>query len=217
MGSLFEIAERIRGAWEEKNAARDRAILLSREIIRSCALSMRAVHRDAWQEAEAYLRNAQQQLRAMCETLSPYPDLLSSGYVQDAAKELTEASILLAVARDEPLPEPESLGVEFAAYLNGLAEAASELRRRVLDLMRQDMPAECERLLSFMDDVYDVLVTMDFPEAITGNLRKNTDLVRGVLERTRGDFTLFVRERRLRRALEEVAARLDADERASPT
>ncbi len=215
MEPLLEIGRRIHRAWEEKNAARDRAVVLSREVIRACALSVRAIHRNAWQDAEASLHEAQQRLQEMNAVLAAYPDLLVSGYVQDAAKEFAEARILLAVARGEALPEPEALGVEFAAYLNGLAEAVGEVRRRILDLMRQGMLEECERLLAFMDDVYDVLVIMDFPDALTGNLRRSTDLVRGVLERTRGDFTLFVREHWLRQALEAMAARLDAGAQSS--
>lgn len=148
--------------------------------------------------------------------VEPYPDLFFAGYTQDAFKELAEAHITLAIARNEPFPQPELIGVEFATYLNGLAEAAGELRRRALDKMRAGHSAECERLLAAMDDIYDVLVGMDFPDALTGGLRRNTDMVRGVLERTRGELTTSFLEASLKEALNEVAERLTAGHQRPP-
>jgi translin len=129
---------------------------------------------------------------------SPPP---SAGYTQDALKEFAEANIVYALVGDEPLPEPEAIGVEYAAYLNGLGEAAGELRRRCLDIIRHAHSDEAERLLAAMDDIYSLLVTVDYPDAITGGLRRTTDMVRGVTERTRGDITTSLRQYQLQEAL----------------
>jgi hypothetical protein len=110
----------------------------------------------------------------------------------------------------QPLPTPEDLGVEFATYLNGLAEVTGELRRRCLDLLRQGYWLETERLLGCMDDIYGVLVTLDYPDAITNGLRRQTDLVRGIVERTRGDLTISLREQHLQQALAALSGRLDS-------
>jgi len=134
--------------------------------------------------------------------------LYFTGYTQDAFKELAEAHITIAIARGQPFPQPEDIGVEYAAYLNGLAESAGELRRRTLDKMRAGHSAECERLLGAMDDIYDVLVGMDFPDALTGGLRRNTDMVRGVLERTRGELTTSFHEAELKAAMNALTGRL---------
>ncbi|MCS6773542.1 MAG: haloacid dehalogenase [Anaerolineae bacterium] len=208
LSQLGNIAERIRTEWVTKNACRDRLVNLSREAIRYAALAIRASHRDEWEEATRLLAEARQLCAALRQEAAPYPDLLYAGYTQDALKEFAEASLTLAIARGEALPDPESLGVDYAPYLNGLAEAAGELRRRALDHLRTGHSQESERLLVAMDEIYDVLVTMDFPDAITGNLRKNADTVRGVLERTRAELTISYREAELMRAIEALAVQL---------
>ncbi len=202
------IGERIRQHLEEKNAARDRALQQSRTLIRHCSLAIRAAHRDERPEAAAELATAahlQLELRA---NLQAYPDLLHAGYTQDALKEFVEASIVCAILAGEPLPTPEDIGIDNAAYLCGLGEAAGELRRRVLDILRHGRTEEAERLMTVMDDIYGLLVTMDFPDAITGSLRRITDMVRGVVERTRGDLTTTSQQNDLKRALRSLEDKL---------
>jgi translin len=206
--TLQDIAERIRQNFIAKNAARDKAVNLSRELIRFCSLTIRASHRDEWDEAVRLLTEAKRVAHDLTVAVRPYPDLFYTGYTQDALKEFCEAHVTLAVAQGNPMPSPEEIGVEYAAWLNGLAETAGELRRRALDKMRGGHNAESERLLGAMDDIYDVLVTMDFPDAITGGLRRNTDMVRGVLERTRGDLTISFREMELKAAIERLSEKL---------
>lgn len=205
---LAKIGERIRESLVAKNTARDRAVNLSRELIRYCSLAIRASHRDEWDEAERLLGEARRAADELVAIVNPYPDLCFTGYTQDALKELAEAHIALAIAQNKPAPTPEEIGVEYAAYLNGLAEAAGELRRRALDEIRGGHSQEAERLLAAMDEIYDVLVTMDFPEAITGGLRRNTDMVRGVLERTRSDLTISFRESELKAAIDALREKL---------
>jgi translin len=208
IANFQDISDRIRTSFIAKNNARDKAVNLSRELIRFCSLTIRASHRDEWDEAARLLNEAKRVAGEMTAAVSPYPELVFTGYTQDAMKELAEAHVTLAVAQGKPVPAPEEIGVEYAAYLNGLAEAAGELRRRALDKMRAGHNGESERLLAAMDDIYDLLVTMDFPDAITGGLRRNTDMVRGVLERTRGDLTISFRESELKAAMEALKAKL---------
>jgi len=212
MDNLDSIADRIRANFTAKNAARDKALERSRSLIRFCANSIRATHRDERNEARTLLAEARQIVDAIRADLAPYPDLYHAGYTQDALKEYAEASIVYALVGGEPLPEPEAIGVEYAAYLNGLGEAAGELRRRCLDIIRHDHSEEAERLLGAMDDIYSLLVTVDYPDAITGGLRRTTDLVRGVTERTRGDVTTSLRQQRLQEALKEYEVRRMKDE-----
>lgn len=210
MSSLDSISEGIRIAFVAKNAARDAAISRSRELIRHCAEAIRATHRREWENAQAKLNTAQSAADELREVVKDYADLQFSGYMQDALKEVVEAFVTYAIIRGEELPTPESLRVESATYLNGLAEAATELRRFILDILRREDAdvAEAERLLAWMDAIYDQLVTFDFPDAITGDLRRRTDVVRGVLERTRGDLTTTIQQHRLQAALKRFEGRV---------
>jgi translin len=209
MNDLNAIAESIRGSLETKNTARDSAIARSRELIRHCAESIRATHRRDWDAAQEKLTTAHQAAAELRAVVAEQPDLYYAGYTQDALKEVVEAFVTYAIVRGDPLPDPADLTAEPATYLNGLAEAATELRRFILDILRRPDgdTAEAERLLSWMDAIYDQLVTFDFPDAITGGLRRQTDIVRGVLERTRGDLTLTLRQGRLEAALRAFEAR----------
>ncbi len=207
MDTLDGVAERIRADFEARSAARDAALTRSRELVRLCATAIRASHRDEWQEARELLAQADAAGDEIQRGLAPYPDLLYAGYAQDALKELVEAHATLAMASNSSIPEPEALGVFYPAYLNGLCEAASEMRRRCLDELRRGATAEAERLLDAMDDIYDMMVTFDFNDAITGGLRHRVDQLRAVLERTRGDLTNSLRQDRLVGALREFEER----------
>jgi translin len=208
MDHIDEIAERIRKSFESRTAARDRALAQTRLLTRHCANAIRAVHREEYELANENLTQARLLVGSLQNDLAPYADLYFSGYTQDALKEYAEASIVYALVRDEPLPSPEALGLEHATYLQGLAEAVGELRRRCLDLLRLGHSQDAERLLSCMDDIYTVLVTMDYPDAITGGLRRLTDIARGVTERTRGDMTISLRQEQLERSLQRLEEKL---------
>jgi translin len=215
MKNLDEIAEQAHQSFEARTQARDKALLQARQLTRHSANAIRAIHRSDLQEAEAQLKNAGEIVSGLKSDLNIYPDLFYAGYTQDAIKEFAEANITVALVRNEHLPSPEELKVEYATYLNGLAEAAGELRRRCLDILRQGYSQEAERLLSCMDDIYGVLVTMDYPDAVTSGLRRQTDLVRGVTERTRGDLTLSIREEQLKQTMNVLIdrlARLEGDD-----
>ena len=201
MKNLEAIADPIRASLAAKNLARDRALERSRTLIRHCAHAIRAVHRDEREAAREHIGQARVVAESLRHDLAPFPDLYHAGYTQDALKEFAEANIVYAITGGEQLPAPEAIGVDHAAYLNGLGEAAGELRRRCLDIIRHDHSEEAERLLAAMDDIYALLVTVDYPDAITGGLRRTTDMVRGVTERTRGDLTTSLRQQRLQEAL----------------
>ena len=205
MNNLEQICEAIRGDLEERNAARDQAIVLSRQLVRHCSQSIRAIHRREWDTAESKLARVRAGADELKAVVQAFPDLYHTGYTQDALKEVAEAFITLAIVKGEALPSSVELGIESSTYLKGLGEAATELRRFILDIMRRaDAHSdEAERLLLAMDDIYDQLVTFDFPDALTHGLRRQTDVVRGVLERTRGDLTQSLRQQRLQIALKD--------------
>jgi translin len=197
--NLEDIAEKIRLYFSAKDAAREKALRLSREIIRYSANAIRAIHR----QEEANTRQLLDSARALLQELAN-DDLVHAGFVHDAQKEFAEASITLAIVSGNSLPEPESLEISYPAYLNGMGEAVGELRRYLLDSLRRDDLSRCEELLAIMDDIYAILITMDFPDGITYGLRRTTDAVRGILEKTRGDLTLVLRQKVLEEKLEQI-------------
>ena len=199
--NLDSIAEQIRLDFSAKDAAREKALPLCRDAIRHCSQAIRAVHRQEFDRAEESLKSARKLLTEAEQAVAAHKEFSKSGFIRDAQKEFAEGKITLALVTGERLPAPDELGVDAPAYLNGLGEAVGELRRYLLDSMRQGNLSRGEELLLAMDDIYSVLVTMDFPDAITGGLRRTTDMVRGVLERTRSDLTLIMRQKDLENRL----------------
>ena len=169
------------------------------------------MHRQEFEQATGLLQSARSLLDEVEQAVAEHNELSYTGFVRDAQKEFAEGSITLALITGKKLPDPTELKVDDAAYLNGLGEAVGELRRYLLDSMRQGDLSRGEELLSAMDDIYSTLVTMDFPDAITGGLRHTTDMVRGVLERTRSDLSLAIRQKDLEERLEKFEGESSAD------
>ncbi|HEX8990152.1 MAG TPA: haloacid dehalogenase [Anaerolineales bacterium] len=209
MHKLQHIADQIRQDFDARTAARDRALAQARQLTRACSLAIRAVHRDERDVMQEHLEEARKLAGSLKMDLAEYPDLLFAGYTQDALKEFVEANVTCALIQSRPLQTPEELGVAGFTYLNGLAEVVGELRRRTLDILRHGYSQEAERLLGFMDEIYSVLVTIDYPDAITNGLRRQTDLARGIIEKTRGDITFSLRGEHLEQAIGRLRAQLN--------
>jgi translin len=211
MHKLQSISDQIRQSFDTRSAARDQALAQARQLTRACSLAIRAVHRDEGQVMTEHLAEARKLAESLKGDLVNYPDLFFAGYTQDALKEFVEANVTCALIQHQPLLTPEQLGVAGFTYLNGLAEVVGELRRRILDILRHGYSQEAERLLGIMDEIYSVLVTMDYPDAITNGLRRQTDLARGIIEKTRGDITFSLRGEHLEQAIGRLSAQLNGD------
>jgi translin len=205
---LNEIADAARDHFTAKHRAREEALALCRETIRLSANAIRCVHRRDFDTADDLIAKAAANLSEVDVALADHRNSLNAGFVHDAQKEYAEAATTLALIAGRPLPTPDDLGVLTASYMNGIAETIGELRRHLLDSLRQGEVEHCEAVLATMGDIFDILVTMDFPETITSGLRRTTDAMRGILERTRGDFTMASVQRRLEQKLDEFGKRL---------
>ena len=211
---LKTLAEKARVFFSDKHAARERALQLSRSTIQLSSTAIRAVHRNEYDEARELIRSAGERVAEMKDIQTHHPDIYYTGFVQDAQKEYVEANATLAFITGAPLPYPEELGISYGAYLNGLGETIGEMRRYLLDSLRRANVSRCEELLDLMDHIYTELFTMDFPEAITGGLRRTTDAMRGILERTRGDLTTALRQQSLEERLTQLLSRVAEQEHA---
>lgn len=207
---LGAISERIRERLDAKQAAREKGLPTSRAAIRFCANSIRATHRGDMELAEELMGKAREQLDIAQQAMEPFPSIYHAGFLHDAEKEYAEARATNALIRGIELPTPEEINVGDAAYLNGLAEAIGELRRHALDVMRQGDLSRGEELLGLMDDIYYVLVSMDYPDAMTGGLRRTTDVARSIMERTRGDLSLTLIQKNLQDAIADHQKLLDS-------
>jgi len=194
---LKVIATELRPYFEAEDEAREEALRSCRQIIRYSATSIRAAHRGEQDEARQLLSQSAKLIQDMNHKLARHGKLLHSGFVHDAQKEFAEACITLALIAEEDLPRPETLGVDYAAYLDGLGESVGELRRYILDNLRRGDFSRCEELLAIMDGIYGILMAMDFAELMAHGLRRTTDAIRGVVERTRGDLTIALRQKAL--------------------
>ncbi len=198
-------------SFSAKDAAREKALPLCRGAIRYCSQAIRAVHRQEFDQAKELLQSAHNLLDEAEQAITACSELINTGFFRDAQKEFAEGSITLALVTGKQPPDPDELGIDSAAYLNGLGEAVGELRRYLLDSMRKGDLSQGEELLSAMDNIYNILITMDFPDAITAGLRRTTDMVRGVLERTRSDLTLVMRQKELEDRLKEFEGKSSVD------
>jgi translin len=208
---LTEVSEQIRKRLDAKSQAREKGLRSSRQAIRECANSIRATHRSELELAQELMAAARRSLDAAQEAMEPFPDIYYAGFLMDAEKEYAEARATFALINDKELPTPEDLRIGDAPYLNGLAEAIGELRRHVLDIMRRGQLERGEQLLVAMDDIYYILVSMDYPDAMTGGLRRTTDVARSIMERTRGDLSLTLIQRGLTDTIAEHQSRLSGD------
>jgi translin len=202
---MSDLAGGLRAEFDAKTAARESSMASSRTAVRACGNAIRALHRSEIDTASGLIAEAQYNLDEARAVLERHADVLHAGFVHDAEKELAEARITFALVTNAPFPSPVELGVSPAAFVKGMAESIGELRRQVLDLLRQGQLQRCEELLGAMDDMYYLLVSMDYPDGITYGLRRLTDLARSVIERTRGDLTMSMVQSSLRAALDEHA------------
>jgi translin len=212
---LEPLGQRFREEFDAKMVARERALGASRKAIRSSANGIRALHRGDRERAAELMEEARAAIADGVAAVADHPDVANAGFLQDAQKEYVEALFTEAIMDGSAeVPTPEELGVGLAPYLNGMSEAVGEARREILDLLRKGDVANSERMLAAMEDIYGLLATMDYPDAITGNLRRSTDVARSIMEKTRGDLSLSLVQRDLKDALDRHA-RAVLDQRAA--
>ena len=210
-GELKPICDRIRANFDAKDSAREKGLTRSRAVIRNSANAIRAIHRGEFDDALALMQDSDVLLREVDDVLGSYPDVYHAGFVHDAQKEHAEAHQTYALIRNEPLPDPDDLGVGYAAYLNALGEAVGELRRHALDRIRHNDRDWGDRVLAAMDEIYYAMVSFDYPTAISRGLKRTADVTRSLIERTRGDVTNAIRQQRLEIALAELEKRVGED------
>jgi len=200
--NIVSVGNSAQQEFSQRHDAREQALRIGREVIRLSANAIRAVHRCEFDEAKTLLGQSTERLRETDSIKERRPEIYYAPFLADARKEFCEAHLTLAFISNGPIPLPQDLNVETSAYLKGMAEVIGELRRFILDSLRKNNTARCEEMMEVMEEIYSLLIVMDFPEGVTGGLRRTTDMMRGVLERTRGDLTMALRQRELENKLD---------------
>jgi translin len=200
---MKEISDGIRARFDAMDKARESALATSRKITRNSGDSIKAIHREEWEQAGSLMKETRDLVKFIHDSLQEFPGLYYSGYVEDSQVEFAEVSILYSVLRGMPLPTPESLMIENTAYLKGVGDATGELRRHILDLIRKSRPEDAEKYLDIMDEFYTEMMSFDYPDAIMHGLRKKTDVARSLIERTRGDLTNALQVKELETSMKQ--------------
>ncbi|MFN3684612.1 MAG: haloacid dehalogenase, partial [Fimbriimonadaceae bacterium] len=212
LSSWESIVRDLRASAERMHEAREIGLAKCRTLIQTSAKCIRHVHRHQFEEAKRLLEDAKRIASEARTALTPFPSVMHAGFLHDAEKEMVEAACVLSMVQGRPLPDPQELGAMAMSYLNGVGEAASECRRFALDEMRRGHLDAAERLLGAMEAVYDELITFDFPDSMTGGLRRTCDALRAVVERTRSDLTATASQQELIRELRETRRSLSEAE-----
>jgi len=204
-----QLTDKAHQDFEARHQVREDALKQTRKLTRFAANAIRAIHREERDVAEENMREADAIVEGLLASLKEFPEFYFSGYTQDSLKEYVEARLTINLIENKPLPMPDEMRMEYSTYLKGMAETIGEMRRRCLDILRQGYSDEAERLLELMDEIYAMLVTIDYPDAITYGLRRQTDMVRGIIERTRADLTMSLREQHMQQALKDFENRIN--------
>ncbi|WP_407355399.1 haloacid dehalogenase [Methanolobus sp. WCC5] len=209
---INNITGRIKDNFKAKDKARESTLVISRDVVRNCRMSMYNIHNGNYEKAFELIEDAAKMLESMNSMLKDHPDIYYSGFVEHAQQEFVESMVVYYILRnenDKTIPGPDELSVSDVAYLNGLGDVSGELRRHVLDLIRQGRPGEGEIYLQLMEDICNCLMMFDYPDAMTRGLRHKTDITRSVIEKTRGDLTNAIRQQKLEKAMREFEDRIN--------
>jgi len=187
---MKRLERKLKGLLEKEDSAREEALKLTREIGRLAADSIKKIHQDSYEKAEAEIKEGLKLLERTKNLLKPFPEVMYAGFLHSSEKELAEALITLCIIRDKHIPGPDGYRLDYKSYLHGLCESTGEIRRHILDEIREGRVEECEKFLDIMDEIYFFLLNFQFTDAITRSLRRQVDYVRGILEKTRSEVTI---------------------------
>ncbi|PKK85372.1 MAG: RNA-binding protein [Thermoplasmata archaeon HGW-Thermoplasmata-1] len=211
MDNLDAIATGIAKHLDEKDALREQALTITREMVRDSGEAIRNIHKGLCDEAAGRLENLIRSARHVTELLKDHGDLYHAGFTETAFQELVEMACVLAILKGEPLPEPQELCVTPTSYLLGLGDVIGELRRQALDALRKGDLEQADEDLQKMEAIYDCLIKFDYPSAMVP-IRRKQDIARGLIEKTRGEVAVAAGNKKLEEKLDALRGFLDEAE-----
>jgi translin len=208
MKNLDKIVDKIEKSIDNKDKIREQALRSSREIIIGCRKAIQHIHQDLMNDAKTNIKKASIKLQELYNLTEDYPELYHAGFVENAAQELVEAHCLYNIMKGKDLPDPDKLQTTYSSYLLGLCDLVGELRRTALDSIRSGNTKEADKCLNMMEEIYDVIIRFDYPSGLIP-IKKKQDMVRGLIERTRGELAVASCERRIEYRTDEFRGMLD--------
>ena len=208
MKNLDKIVDKIEKSIDDKDKIREQALRTSREIIIGCRKAIQCIHQNLMKDAKNNIRKSSTKLQKLYELTANHPELYHAGFVENAAQELVEANCLYSVMRGKDLPDPDELQTTYSSYLLGLCDLVGELRRTALDSIRTGKAKKADNYLSMMEEIYDVIIRFDYPSGLIP-IKKKQDMVRNLIERTRGELAVASCERRIEYRTDEFRGMLD--------
>ena len=208
MKNLENIVDKIEKNIDSKDKIRERALRSSREIIIGCRKAIQSIHQSKMKDAHSGINGASKRLQDLYSLTSGHPELFHAGFVENAAQELVEASCLYNIMKGKELPDPDDLQTTYSSYLLGLCDLVGELRRTALDSIRNGQAKKADNYLNLMEDIYNVIIRFDYPSGLIP-IKKKQDMVRNLIERTRGELAVASCERRIEYRTGEFRGMLD--------
>jgi translin len=208
MKNLDKIVNKIEKSIDGKDKIREQALRSSREIIIGCRKAIQCIHQDLMRDAMSNINMASVKLQELYNLTGDHPELYHAGFVENAAQELVEAYCLYNVMKGKDLPDPDEIQTTYSSYLLGLCDLVGELRRTALDSIREGETKEADDYLNMMEEIYDVIIRFDYPSGLIP-IKKKQDMVRNLIERTRGELAVASCERRIEYRTDEFRGMLD--------
>lgn len=208
MKNLDNIVNKIEKSIDDKELIREKALRFSRDIIINCRKAIQYIHQGLNQEADENIKKASAKLAELYDTTKNFPEIYHNGFVENAAQELVEALCFYNIMQGKDLPDPDEIQTTYSSYLMGLCDLVGELRRTVLDSIRSGEQKNADEYLKMMEDIYDVIIRFDYPSGLVP-IKKKQDMVRGLIEKTRGELAVASCERRIEHRTYEFKGILD--------
>ncbi len=195
MANLESNLNNLSETFDKLNEIRETSLTISRAIVRDCSKSIRFIHRSDIKGAEEFIDSAKKKITELKKLTENVSEISFAGYVLDAEREYVEA-VLFYVYESKGYIEPfEKFNVHPSSYIQGIGDTIGEWRRKALDHLRNLELVKSESYLNIMEEGLGILNELDYPDALTGGLRRYADNARGIIERTRSDITnAFVNE-----------------------
>ena len=208
MKNLDNIVNKIEKDIDNKDKIREEALRSSREIIINCRKAIQYVHQDLKKEAKGNIKQASTKLSDLYNITKEYPEIYHAGFVENAAQELVEAQCFYNIMKGKDLPDPDEMQTTYSSYLLGLCDLVGELRRTVLDSIRSGEQKNADDYLTMMEEIYDVIIRFDYPSGLIP-IKKKQDMVRSLIEKTRGELAVASCEKRIEYRTGEFKGILD--------